>query len=137
MELFALRFLFLNLNSYVCLWIRCFESGKGMDGGGKTNSNCVLISYAQSMQSFPHPAHIFGLIRLQSKRNPSVQKGLPYNSIINKSSYVQCKPSQSNVQNDLNITRLFLNRVMCRNPIHIARYYRKQVIHIITRLFIT
>ena len=50
-ELMALRFLSLNINSYVCLRFRCFESGKGTDGGRKTDSNCVLISYAQSMYS--------------------------------------------------------------------------------------
>ena len=47
----ALRFLSLNINSCVCLQFQCSESGEGTDGGGKTNSNFVLISYAQSMYS--------------------------------------------------------------------------------------
>ena len=34
------------------------------------------------------PAQIFGLIQMQSKSNPSAQKGIPHNPIINKSSYV-------------------------------------------------
>ena len=37
MELMALKFLFLNLNSCVCLWFWCSESGEGTDGNGKTN----------------------------------------------------------------------------------------------------
>ena len=47
----ALRFLSLNINSYVCLRFQCSKSGEGTDGGEKTNSNRVLISYAQSMYS--------------------------------------------------------------------------------------
>ena len=31
-----------NLNSCVCLRFRCFESGEGIDGGGKSDSNSVL-----------------------------------------------------------------------------------------------
>ena len=42
MELMALRFLFLNLNSCVCLQFRCSKSGEGTDGGGKSDSNRVL-----------------------------------------------------------------------------------------------
>ena len=38
---------------------------------------------------------IFGLIQMQSKSNPSAQKGIPHNPIINKSSYVQCNTNKS------------------------------------------
>ena len=38
----ALRFLFLNPNSCVCLRFRCSESGEGTDGGEKSDSNHVL-----------------------------------------------------------------------------------------------
>ena len=41
------------------------------------------------------PAQIFGLIQMQSKSNPSAQKGLPHNPIIHKSSYVQCNTNKS------------------------------------------
>ena len=41
------------------------------------------------------PAQIFGLIQMQSKSNPSAQKGIPHNPIINKSSYVQCNTNKS------------------------------------------
>ena len=49
MELFALRFLFLNLNSYVCLRFRCSEFGEGTNGGGKSNSNPVLPGLIASL----------------------------------------------------------------------------------------
>ena len=45
----------------------------------------------------PHPAQIFGLVQMQSKRNPSVQEGLSHNPILLKSSYVQCKSQESNL----------------------------------------
>ena len=41
------------------------------------------------------PAQIFGLIQMQSISNPSAQKGIPHNPIINKSSYVQCNTNKS------------------------------------------
>ena len=41
------------------------------------------------------PTQIFGLIQMQSKSNPSAQKGIPHNPIINKSSYVQCNTNKS------------------------------------------
>ena len=43
----------------------------------------------------PAPAQIFGLIQMQSKSNPSAQKGIPHNPIIPKSSYVQCNTNKS------------------------------------------
>ena len=43
----------------------------------------------------PAPALIFGLIQMQSKSNPSAQKGIPHNPIINKSSYVHCNTNKS------------------------------------------
>ena len=36
----------------------------------------------------PHPAQIFGLVQMQSKRNLSVQNALQRNSVLQKSSYV-------------------------------------------------
>ena len=57
----ALRFLSLNINSCVCLRFRCSESGKGTDGGGKTDSNYVLISYAESMSSLPFFLFLFSV----------------------------------------------------------------------------
>ena len=51
-----------------------------------------------------HPAHIFGLVQMQSKRNPSVQNGIPRNSVSEKSSYVQYT---------LDITWLFEKWVIC------------------------
>ena len=61
MELIALRFLSLNINSCVCLGFRCSEFGKGTNGGGKTDSNRVLISYAQSMYSLPFCLFLFSV----------------------------------------------------------------------------
>ena len=55
----ALRFLSLNINSCVCLQFQCSKSGKGTDGGGKTDGNCVLISYAQSMYSLSFCLFLF------------------------------------------------------------------------------
>ena len=43
----------------------------------------------------PALAQIFGLIQMQSKSNPSAQKGIPYNPIINKLSYMQCNTNKS------------------------------------------
>ena len=43
----------------------------------------------------PAPTLIFGLIQMQSKSNLSAQKGIPHNSIIHKSSYVQCNTNKS------------------------------------------
>ena len=43
----------------------------------------------------PALAQIFGLIQMQSKSNPSAQKGIPHNPIIPKSSYVQCNTNKS------------------------------------------
>ena len=43
----------------------------------------------------PALAQIFGLIQMQSKSNPSAQKGIPHNLIIHKSSYVQCNTNKS------------------------------------------
>ena len=57
----ALRFLSLNINSCLCLRFRCSESGEGTDGGGKINSNPVLISYAQSMYSLPFCLFLFSI----------------------------------------------------------------------------
>ena len=51
-----------------------------------------------------HAAHIFGLVQMQSKRNPSVQNGIPRNSVSEKSSYVQYT---------LHITWLFEKWVIC------------------------
>ena len=45
----ALRFLFLNLNSSVCLWFQCSEFGEGTDGGGKSDSNSVLPGLIASL----------------------------------------------------------------------------------------
>ena len=45
----------------------------------------------------PDPTQIFGLIQMQSKRNPSAQKGLPHNPIIHESSYVQCNTNKSSL----------------------------------------
>ena len=42
----------------------------------------------------PAPAQIFGLIQMQSKSNPSAQKGCPHNPIIPKSSYVKCNTNK-------------------------------------------
>ena len=41
------------------------------------------------------PAQIFRLIQMQSKSNPSAQKGIPHNPIIHKSSYVQYNINKS------------------------------------------
>ena len=48
-ELMALRFLFLNPNSCVCLRFRCSESGEGTDGGEKSDSNRVLPGLIASL----------------------------------------------------------------------------------------
>ena len=41
------------------------------------------------------PTQVFGLIQMQSKSNPSAEKGIPHNPIIYKSSYVQCNTNKS------------------------------------------
>ena len=87
-ELMALRFLSLNINSCVCLRFRCFESGKGMDGGGKTDSNCVLISYAQSMYSLSFCLFLFSVslsvsqASLPPGRTNSVSFSSPYRKLF-------------------------------------------------------
>ena len=61
----ALRFLSLNINSCMCPIDVLF-----IDGGGKTDSNCVLISYAQSMYSLSFCLFLFSVS--QASLPPSI-----------------------------------------------------------------
>ena len=65
----ALRFLSLNINSCMCPIDVLF-----IDGGGKTDSNCVLISYAQSMYSLSFCLFLFSMP--QASLPPSIS--IPY-----------------------------------------------------------